>query len=82
MAKPLTSWLVPSFSQHNLLLVVLGRCFHVSMMKFEDKFAEIYKFQICCTDVYLIRLLLNTLIREKTGSCMEARPKGLHGAWR
>ena len=41
MAKPLTSWLVPSFSQHNLRLVVLGRCLHVSVMKFQDKFAEI-----------------------------------------
>ena len=41
MAKPLTSWLVPSFLQHNLRLVVLGRCLHVSVTKFQDKFAEI-----------------------------------------
>ena len=41
MAKPLTSWLVPSFSQNNLRLVVLGHCLHVSVTKFQDKFAEI-----------------------------------------
>ena len=41
MAKPLTSWLVPSFSQHNLRLVVSGRCLHVIVTKFQDKFAEI-----------------------------------------
>ena len=34
MAKPLTSWLVPSFSQHNLRLVVSERCLHVSVTKF------------------------------------------------
>ena len=34
MAKSLTSWLVPSFSQLNLRLVVSGRCLHVSVMKF------------------------------------------------
>ena len=34
MAKPLTSWLVPSFSQHNLRLIVLGCCLHVSVTKF------------------------------------------------
>ena len=41
MAKPLTSWLVPSFSQHNLRLVLSGSCLHVSVTKFQDKFAEI-----------------------------------------
>ena len=30
MAKPLTSWLVPSFSQHNLRLVVSGSYLHIS----------------------------------------------------
>ena len=68
MAKPLTSWLVPSFSQHNLRLVVSGRCLHVSVTKFQDKFASLRqvnspyswnKFQICCTDMYLIRFLPN-----------------------
>ena len=68
MAKPLTSWLVSSFSQHNLRLVVLGRCLHVSVTKFQDKFANLQqvnspnswnKFQICCTDIYLIRFLPN-----------------------
>ena len=68
MAKPLTSWLVPSFSQHNLRLVVSGRCLHVSVTKFQDKFASLRqvnspyswnKFQICCTDMCLIRFLLN-----------------------
>ena len=63
MAKPLTSWLVPSFSQHNLHLVVLGRYLHVSETKYQDKFAIILrqvkspnnwdKFQICCTDMYV-----------------------------
>ena len=64
----LTSWLVPSFSQHNLHLVVSGRCLHVSVTKFQDKFASFRqvnspyswnKFQICCTDMYLIRFLPN-----------------------
>ena len=68
MAKPLTSWLVPSFSQHNLRLVVSGCCLHVSVTKFRDKFASLRqvnspyswnKFQICCTDMYLIRFLPN-----------------------
>ena len=40
MVKPLMSWLVPSFSQHNLHLVVSGHCLHVSVTKFQDKFAE------------------------------------------
>ena len=66
MAKPLTSWLVPSFLQHNLRLVVSGRWLHVSVTKFQDKFASLRKvispyswnkFQICCTDLYLIRFL-------------------------
>ena len=43
MAKPLTSWLVPSFSQHNLRLVVLGRYLHVSETKYQDKFAIILR---------------------------------------
>ena len=70
MAKPLTSWLVPSFSQHNLRRVVSGRCLHVSVTKskFQDKFASLRqvnspyswsKFQICCTAMYLIRFLPN-----------------------
>ena len=68
MAKSLTSWLVPSFSQHNRCLVVLERCLHVSVTKFEDKFASLQqvnspnswnKFQICRTDMYLIRFVLN-----------------------
>ena len=41
MANSLTSWLVPSFSQHNLCLVVSGRCLHVSATKFQDKFASL-----------------------------------------
>ena len=41
MAKPLTSWLVPSFSQHNRHLVVSGHCLHVSVTKFQDKFASL-----------------------------------------
>ena len=41
MAKPLTSWLVPSFSQHNVRLVVSERCLHVSVTKFQDKFASL-----------------------------------------
>ena len=61
MAKPLTSWLVPSFLQHNCSLVVSGRYSHVSVTKYEDKFASLGqvnspnswdKFQICCTDVF------------------------------
>ena len=68
MAKPLTSWLVPSFSQHNLRLVVSERYLHFSVTKFQDKSASLRqvnspyswnKFQICCTDMYLIGFLLN-----------------------
>ena len=68
MAKPLTLWLVPSFSQHNLRLVASGRCLHVSVTKFQDEFASLRqvnspytwnKFEICGTDMYLIRFLLN-----------------------
>ena len=56
------SWLVPNFSQHNLCLVVLGRL-HVSVTKFQDKFASLWqvnspyswnKFQICCTHISCI----------------------------
>ena len=68
MAKPLTSWLVPSFLQHNLPRVVMGRCLHVSVTKFQDKFTSLRQvnspsswegFQICCTDMYLIRFVPN-----------------------
>ena len=71
MAKPLTSLLVPSFSQQNLGLVVSGRCLHVSVTKFQDKVASLRqvnnpyswnKFQICCTDTYLIRFLPNLAV--------------------
>ena len=71
MAKPLTSWLVPSFSQHNLRLVVSERCLHVSVIKFWHKFASLRqvntpsswdKFQNCCTDMYLIRFLPNLAV--------------------
>ena len=66
--KPVTLWLVPSFLQHNLHLVVSVSYLHISVMKFQDKFASLRqvnspyswdKFQICCTDKYLIRLLPN-----------------------
>ena len=59
---------MPSFSQHNLPLVVSGRYLHVSVTKYQSKFASLRqvnspnswdKFQICCTDMYLIRCLLN-----------------------
>ena len=71
MGKLLTSWLVPSFSQHNLCLIVSGRCLHVSVTKFQDEFASLRqvnspnswaKFQICCTDMYLIRFLPNFVV--------------------
>ena len=41
VAKPLTSWLVPSFLQLNLPLVVSGRCLHVSVTKLQDKVASL-----------------------------------------
>ena len=68
MARPLTLWLVPSFSRHNLRLVVSGHCLQVSVMNFQDKFVILRqvncpnswdKFQICYTDTNLIRFLLN-----------------------
>ena len=37
----LTSWLVPSFLQHNLRLVVFGHCLLISVMRFQDKFARL-----------------------------------------
>ena len=37
MEKLLTSFLVPSFSYHNLRLVVLGHCLVIVVMKFQDK---------------------------------------------
>ena len=55
---------MPSFSQRNLRLVISGRYLHVSETKFQDKFASLLqvnspnswdKFQICYTDMYLIR---------------------------
>ena len=70
MAKILTSRLAPSFSQHNLHLVVLGRSLIV-VMKFQDRFASLRqlnspnsrdKFQICCIDFYLIRFLVNSAV--------------------
>ena len=33
----------PSFSQHNLCLVVWRHCLHVSVTKFQDKFASLRK---------------------------------------
>ena len=68
VAKPLTSQLVPKFWQHNLRLVVSGRCLHDSVTKFQDKFASLLqvnslnswdKFHKCYTDMYLIRFLPN-----------------------
>ena len=32
---------MPSFLQHNLHLVVSGHCLHVSVTKFQDKFASL-----------------------------------------
>ena len=34
IAKPFTSWLVPSFLQYNLRLVVTEHCLHISVTKF------------------------------------------------
>ena len=34
MVKPFTSWLVPSFLQYNLRLVVTEHCLHISVTKF------------------------------------------------
>ena len=71
MAKPLTSWIVPTFSQHNWCLVVSRCCSHISVTKFQDKFASLQqanspnswnKFQIRCTDIYLIRFLPNSAV--------------------
>ena len=55
-------------AQHNLRLVVSERYLHFSVTKFQDKSASLRqvnspyswnKFQICCTDMYLIGFLLN-----------------------
>ena len=72
MAKPLTSWLVPSFSQHNIRLVVSRCCLHVSDTKFWDKFASLRqvnspnswkKFQICRTDIDKISTEFRGILR-------------------
>ena len=56
------------FFRNIIRLVVSGRCLHVSVTKFQDKFASLQqvnspnslnKFQICCTDIYLIRIFPN-----------------------
>ena len=61
-------YIMASANTVHLRLVVSGRCFHVSETKFQDKFASLRqvnspnswdKFQICCTDAYLIRFLPN-----------------------
>ena len=71
MAKLLTSWLVPGFSQHNLRVVVLGRCLLVVVLKFQNKSASLQqlhspncqgKFQISWTDMYAIRFLANFVV--------------------
>ena len=71
MAKPLTSWLVPSFSQHNLRLVVSEfrdviytfkwRSFRINLHVYGQVNSpnSWEKFQICCADMYLIRFLPN-----------------------
>ena len=41
MVKLLTSQLVPSYSQHNLHLVVLGCHLFISVTKFQDKIASL-----------------------------------------
>ena len=52
----------------NINLVVLVRCLLVAVTKFQDKFASLRqvnssnsqdKFQICCTDMYLVEFLVN-----------------------
>ena len=62
---------MPSFPQHNLYLVVSGHWLLISVMNFHDKFASLRqvnspngwdKFQICCTDIYLIRFLANSAV--------------------
>ena len=65
------SWLVPSFWQNNLCLVVSGHRLLVSVTKFQDKFAHLQqvnspsswdKFQICCTDMYSKRFQANFVV--------------------
>ena len=66
IAKPLTSWLVPSFSQQNLRLVLSERCFireevwtKIASLRQVNTPSSWDKFQNCCTDMYLIRFLPN-----------------------
>ena len=57
------------FLQHNLRLVVLGKCLLIVVMKFQDKFARLQqllnspngqdKFQIWCINMYSIWFLAN-----------------------
>ena len=69
IAKPLTAWLVLSFSQHNLPPVVSDfrdvictfkwRSFKINLHVYRQVNSpnSWEKFQICCTDMYLIRFL-------------------------
>ena len=59
---------MPSFLQHNLRPVVLGRCSLMVVMKFQNKFASLWQlnspnsrdmFKICCIVMYLVRFLAN-----------------------
>ena len=65
----LTEVIICSFNNNTLQKWTNGKaCLHVSVTKFQDKFASLRqvnspyrwnKFQICCTDMYLIRFLPN-----------------------
>ena len=67
--KLLTSWLVPSFSQHNVGLVVLGCCnclFQLRSFKInldvcgeQNRSNSQHTYQICCTDMHLVIFLAN-----------------------
>ena len=67
MAKLLTSWLVPSFSQHNLRLVVSGRCLHVSVTKFQDKFASLRQVNSPYVSTMLYRHVFDKISTEFGG---------------
>ena len=67
MAKLLTSWLVPSFSQHNLRLVVSGRCLHVSVTKFQNKFASLRQVNSPYVSTMLYRHVFDKISTEFGG---------------
>ena len=71
--KAFKSWLVPSFSQHNLRLIVSECCLHVSVMKFWHKFviSRIYLNFVAPRPHEISEALTNGIFLQYTQSCSD-----------